>query len=309
MPELTPNIAAQVVATATRGAAEAADALARGLDAAGVQIEVGEAGVVDLKALPEGFDGPGLAVVLMVGTAGVLALVPESSGLLPAWCSAPDATGESKLTTLAQELGMILLPEEFMPADFKAGYVKSLAGAVARGGVAEGAAIVPLRLVGASSQGQMSLIWPASKPTFVVGAKPAEPAKPAAKPSVKTEKPKPAAAPPKPTAAAPIPSRPARAVQDVADLPEYSRSLLRIQVPIVVTLAKKRQTLGRIVELGPGSIIQFDKSCEEMLELDVGRRPVAMGEAVKVGDKFGLRITSMILPEERFQPLKPHKSK
>jgi len=111
MPELTPNIAAQVVATATRGAAEAADALARGLDAAGVQIEVGEAGVVDLKALPEGFDGPGLAVVRMVGTAGVLALVPESSGLLPAWCSAPDATGESKLTTLAQELGMILLPE------------------------------------------------------------------------------------------------------------------------------------------------------------------------------------------------------
>jgi hypothetical protein len=28
---------------------------------------------------------------------------------------------------------------------------------------------------------------------------------------------------------------------------------------------------------------------------------VAEGETVKVGDKFGLRLTSMVLPEERFQ--------
>ena len=38
-----------------------------------------------------------------------------------------------------------------------------------------------------------------------------------------------------------------------------------------------------------------------MLDLDVGKRRVARGEAVKVGDKFGLRITSMVLPEERFE--------
>ena len=82
----------------------------------------------------------------------------------------------------------------------------------------------------------------------------------------------------------------------VANLPIYARSLLRIRVPVVVTLAEKRQPLGRIVELGPGSIIHFDKSCEEMLDLDVGGRPIATGEAVKVGDKFGLRINSIILP-------------
>lgn len=89
--------------------------------------------------------------------------------------------------------------------------------------------------------------------------------------------------------------------RSVRDLPYYTRSLLRISVPIVVTLARKKQSLGRILELGPGAIIQFDKSCEEMLELDVGRRPVATGEAVKVGDKFGLRITSIVLPGERFR--------
>jgi flagellar motor switch/type III secretory pathway protein FliN len=92
-------------------------------------------------------------------------------------------------------------------------------------------------------------------------------------------------------------------------LPEYTQSLLHVRVPVVVMLARKRQTLGRIVELGPGSIIQFEKSCEEMLELEAGGQPIALGEAVKVGDKFGLRITSIILPDERFKPVEPEKRK
>jgi flagellar motor switch/type III secretory pathway protein FliN len=104
-------------------------------------------------------------------------------------------------------------------------------------------------------------------------------------------------------------ARPKRRPVTVEALPGYARSLLRITVPVVVTLAQKRQPLGRVVELGPGSIIQFDKSCEELLELDVGGRPVATGEAVKVGDKFGLRIHSVILPDERFQPIKANPAK
>ena len=80
------------------------------------------------------------------------------------------------------------------------------------------------------------------------------------------------------------------------DLPPYTRSLLRIKVPVAVTLAQKRQTLSRIVESGPGSIIWFNKSCQEMLDLEVGNQAIACGEAVKVGDKFGLRITAMVRP-------------
>lgn len=89
------------------------------------------------------------------------------------------------------------------------------------------------------------------------------------------------------------------------DLPRYSRSLLKIRIPVVVTLAQKRLPLGRILEWGPGALIQFDKSCEELLELSAGGHPIALGEAVKVGDKFGLRITSMLLPGERFHPVRP----
>ena len=95
----------------------------------------------------------------------------------------------------------------------------------------------------------------------------------------------------------------AKPAADAARLPSYSRSLLRIRVPVTVTLAAKRQPVSRIVELGQGSIIQFEKPCDETLDLQVGGHTIAAGEAVKVGDKFGLRITSIILPGERFLPL------
>ena len=36
----------------------------------------------------------------------------------------------------------------------------------------------------------------------------------------------------------------------------------------------------------------------------VGGNAVAEGEAVKVGDKFGFRITSMLMPQEHFVKVK-----
>ena len=77
-------------------------------------------------------------------------------------------------------------------------------------------------------------------------------------------------------------------------LPEYSRRLLQIRVPVCVTLASQRKSIQEIIELGPGSIVKFDKTCDEPLELCVGDRPIARGEVVKVGDKFGLKISGLV---------------
>jgi flagellar motor switch protein FliN len=77
-------------------------------------------------------------------------------------------------------------------------------------------------------------------------------------------------------------------------LPEYSRRLLQILVPVRVTLASQRKSIQEIIELGPGSIVKFDKTCDEPLELSIGDRPIAEGEVVKVGDKFGLKISGLI---------------
>ena len=303
MAELTLDIVPEVVASCKAGAEEAAVALGRGLDTE-VRLSVGEPGSIDGQSLPEGLSGPGLAIVLTVGTTGALLLVPESSGVLPPWYGEPDPTGESKLATLAQELGATLLPEEYMPGDFKAARVGSLTDALTRGGVSDGAASLPLELERPEgTRATAHLIWPAVSPAAVI---PQEAIPEPVPPEAGTEpQEKPPAQPPsRPQSAAGAKQSGRRRGVTLNDLPNYSRSLLQIKLPVVVTLARKRQPVGQILKLGPGSIIQFDKSCEETLELEVGERSIATGEAVKVGDKFGLRINSMILPEERFTPVR-----
>ena len=93
--------------------------------------------------------------------------------------------------------------------------------------------------------------------------------------------------------------------EQLTRLPAYSRSLLRIEVPVVVTLAETRLPVSRILDLGPGSIVHFDKSYDSPLTLSVGSCEVAVGEAVKIGERFGIRISSMVMPEEKFEPVRP----
>jgi flagellar motor switch protein FliN/FliY len=87
---------------------------------------------------------------------------------------------------------------------------------------------------------------------------------------------------------------------DLSHLPDHTRSLLKIQVAVTVTLANQRRPIHEITELGPGTLVKFEKTFDEPLELSVGDLPIARGEVVKVGDKFGLRIGKLIRPHERF---------
>jgi flagellar motor switch protein FliN/FliY len=79
-----------------------------------------------------------------------------------------------------------------------------------------------------------------------------------------------------------------------SNLPEHARHLLDIRVPVRVTLASQRKSIQEIIELGPGTIVKFDKTYDEPMELMVGNRSLALGEVVKVGDKFGLRIRGLV---------------
>lgn len=92
-------------------------------------------------------------------------------------------------------------------------------------------------------------------------------------------------------------------VSDNKKNPGFQQSVLSVPAPVSVTLASKRVRLDTILDLGPGAVVMFDKNCDEPLTLEVGGYPIATGEAVKVGDKFGLRIRSFekadVFPERR----------
>jgi flagellar motor switch protein FliN/FliY len=302
MPDLSPNIVSQVLAACQAGASEAAASLSRALDAE-LKLTVGEPGTLLANALPDELNAPGLSVVLTIGSNGLLFVLPESTGLLPDWYAAPDPTGQSKLTTLAQELGMCFLPDDFMAENFKSIRANNLADAIRSGQLVDGAAMIPLALSKSDDKpGTALLIWPVANPEAVIAA---------VSPKQETEKKEAvsesaASAPSKSVAqSAPQPKdTPPRGRTVKREFPPFTRSLLRVRIPVVVTLAEKKQTLGRILEIGPGQILQFDKSCEETLDLAAGNCKIASGEAIKVGDKFGLRITAIVPPEERFMPVR-----
>jgi len=69
--------------------------------------------------------------------------------------------------------------------------------------------------------------------------------------------------------------------------------ILQLQVPVIVRLAGRKLALSEVMRLGQGSIIEFFKRNDEPLELLINNRVIGVGEAVKVGENFGLRITQI----------------
>ena len=69
--------------------------------------------------------------------------------------------------------------------------------------------------------------------------------------------------------------------------------ILRLEVPVIVKLAERKLMLSEVMRLGTGAIIEFFKSSDEPLQLLINNKPIGVGETVKVGENFGLRITQI----------------
>jgi flagellar motor switch protein FliN/FliY len=72
--------------------------------------------------------------------------------------------------------------------------------------------------------------------------------------------------------------------------PTEIQRILRMHVPVIVKLAERKLTLAEVMRLGPGAIIEFIKASDEPLELLINNKPIGLGDAVKVGENFGLKI-------------------
>ncbi len=89
--------------------------------------------------------------------------------------------------------------------------------------------------------------------------------------------------------------------------PEGNRRLdmlLDVPLEVGVELGRTRMTIQDLLQLGPGSVVELDKVAGEALDILVNGRLVARGEAVVVNDKFGVRITDIVSPQERIQRLR-----
>ena len=79
--------------------------------------------------------------------------------------------------------------------------------------------------------------------------------------------------------------------------PDHHQSILEIQTTLSVTLARKKIALSDILSLVPGSMMTFEVHCDSPLTLEAAQSSIGTGEAVKIGDKFGLKVRHLGVPK------------
>jgi flagellar motor switch protein FliN/FliY len=71
------------------------------------------------------------------------------------------------------------------------------------------------------------------------------------------------------------------------------RTILSLEVPVVVQLATREMSLGEVSAWSMGAILELPKSADEPLELLVNNRLIGRGAAVKVGENFGIALSEV----------------
>jgi flagellar motor switch protein FliN len=75
--------------------------------------------------------------------------------------------------------------------------------------------------------------------------------------------------------------------------------LYDIPLEITVELGRTKLPIRKILELGPGAVIQLDKLAGEPVDILANQKLIAKGEVVVIEENFGVRITDIINPVDR----------
>ena len=79
--------------------------------------------------------------------------------------------------------------------------------------------------------------------------------------------------------------------------------LYDVPLQISVEVGRSKILLKDLLKMGEGYVIELDKLAGEPLDLYVNSRLIAKGEAVMVGEKFGIRLTDVVNASERIEQL------
>jgi len=79
--------------------------------------------------------------------------------------------------------------------------------------------------------------------------------------------------------------------------------LFDVPLQVSIEVGRARILLKDLLHMGEGYVIELDKLSGEPLDLYVNSRLIARGEAVKVGDKFGIKLTEVVSQSDRIAQL------
>jgi flagellar motor switch protein FliN/FliY len=79
--------------------------------------------------------------------------------------------------------------------------------------------------------------------------------------------------------------------------------ILEIPLTIHVELGRKKMKISDLLEVGAGTVVELDVAAGTPLAIYANHTLIAQGEAVVVGERYGVRVTDIISPQERVKRL------
>jgi flagellar motor switch protein FliN len=73
--------------------------------------------------------------------------------------------------------------------------------------------------------------------------------------------------------------------------------VMDVPVELTVELGRKNVRIGEVLRLGPGSVLELTKANGDPLDIFVNNRLIARGEAVVVGERYGVRLTEVMVTD------------
>ncbi len=87
---------------------------------------------------------------------------------------------------------------------------------------------------------------------------------------------------------------------DGAEASPGSLDLLKdVEVEITLEIGRRRLRIADVLKLSRGQTLELSKAAGEPLDIFVNGRLLGRGEAIVMGDRYGVRITEIVVPGGR----------
>ena len=84
---------------------------------------------------------------------------------------------------------------------------------------------------------------------------------------------------------------------------ENMRLLENIDVVLTVEVGSAEIKIRDLLRLNEGSVIELDRLAGDPLDILANGTMIAKGEVVMVGERFGVRFSEIVAPEERVESI------
>jgi flagellar motor switch protein FliN/FliY len=104
--------------------------------------------------------------------------------------------------------------------------------------------------------------------------------------------------PPVPSVPAPAGAKVGGASSNVLASAESLGFVMDVPVELSVEIGRRVMRVADVLKLGPGSVLELDKLSGEPLDIYANKRLVARGEAVVIGERYGVRLKEVLVVDE-----------